>query len=139
MCPREQPKLCFFREQMCLKLCVIITFASKLWLNCFQLQNCSSLQDLSNDRSQSYIKTNIRWLWLLKNSKHMFLWRIWAFPKKSSSLFEEVDFSLRNNHVPGEKEFKLFFFPQGTIMSPGEGVEVVFFSQETIMSPWKGI
>jgi hypothetical protein len=29
MCPREQPKPCFFKKQMCLKLCVIITFASK--------------------------------------------------------------------------------------------------------------
>ncbi len=37
MCPREQLKTCFPGEQMCLKLCVIITFASKFWLNCFQL------------------------------------------------------------------------------------------------------
>jgi hypothetical protein len=36
---------------MCLKLCVNTTFSYELWLKCFQLQSCSSLWDLSNDRS----------------------------------------------------------------------------------------
>jgi hypothetical protein len=60
---------CSLKEQMCSKLCVIITFAVEFWFKCFQVQSCNSPWDLSNDSLQNYIKINMRWLWLLKDSK----------------------------------------------------------------------
>jgi hypothetical protein len=95
----------------------------------------------SNDRSQAYIKRNLKWLWLQKYLKHMFPQGTWAFPqgkcivpwgsyffprwiikslkKRSLSFFKDQFklFFLENNHVPKEKELKL---PHGTTMCPRE-------------------
>jgi hypothetical protein len=78
--PKEQLKPLFPREQscppgrslschggiMCLEFYLIITFAYDFWLKCFQLQSCNCHVDLSNDRSQDYVKTKMRWPWLQK-------------------------------------------------------------------------
>jgi hypothetical protein len=64
----------FHGKQMCLKFCLIIIFAYEFWLKCFLLQGCSSFWDLSNDRSQDYIKKYMKWLGLQKYLEHMFFW-----------------------------------------------------------------
>ncbi len=71
MCLREQGLQLFggtinvfLREQMCLKLCLILIFSYVFWLKCFQLQSCNSPKGLSNDRVQAYIKMNMNWFWL---------------------------------------------------------------------------
>ncbi len=76
----RQLKLCSLEEQMCSKICVNIIFSYVFWLKCFSLQNYTFFQDLSNNKSQDYIKTTMRWLWLLKDSKHMFPQGTCAFP-----------------------------------------------------------
>ncbi len=87
----------FLGEQMCSKLYLIVTFAYEFWLKCLQLCSCSSLWDLSNDRSQAYIKTNLRWLSLQKNSEHMFPWGNLIVPPWSCF------FSLRNDQCSWRK------------------------------------
>ncbi len=126
---------------MCLKFCVIITFAHEFWLKCFQLQSYNCPWNLSNDRWQAYIKMNMRWLCCKKNQNICFI----CFPKelgpflgKNSLFLGEIAFSpwgtimslgrknlsclgeqlksffsQGNNHVLGKKEFKL---PWGTTL-----------------------
>jgi hypothetical protein len=60
----------FLEKQMYLKFYVTLIFSFELWLKCCQLQSCNPTWELSNDRSQAYIKTNMRWLWLQNNLEH---------------------------------------------------------------------
>lgn len=50
-----------------------------IWV--LQLQSCSPLWNLSSDRSQAYINSHMKWLWLQKHLEHMFLGGTWAFQK----------------------------------------------------------
>ncbi len=88
----------FLGEQMCPKFCLIITFSYEFWLKCFQLQSCSPSRDLSNDRSQDYMKTNMKSLWLQKHSEHFFFSRrTWAFSQRKYIIPpSKVPFSARN-------------------------------------------
>ncbi len=113
--PKKQP--CSPKEQMCLIICLIIIFAYEFRLSFFQLQSCISPQNLSNDRLQAYIKTNMRWMWLLKNSECMFPRGIWAFPQGKFIIPCASWFFPWEQSCSREKEFKL---PWGTIMSWGK-------------------
>lgn len=106
------PKSCSPGEQMCSKLCIIITFAFEFWLKCFQLQSCISPWDLSNDSSQTYIYKKMRWPWLLKVLKHMFPRGTWAFPRMKLA------------------------FPLGRIMSPGRSLSYPR-SNLNLFFPWE--
>ncbi len=115
--PGKQPKSYSLGEQMCSKLYMIITFASEFWLKCFQLQSCISPWNLSNDSSQTYIKTNMRWLWLLKISKHMFPRGTWAFPRRKLAFPWGRIMSPGRRSLSYPKEQLKPLFPLGTIMS----------------------
>ncbi len=112
----------FPREQMCPKFRLIITFAYEFWLKCFQLQSCSPPRDLSNDRSQAYIKTNMKWLWLQKYSEHIFYRGTWAFPQRKYIIPpSKVPFSTRNLGPSPRKlhcSLRKLPFSQGTFLTP---------------------
>jgi hypothetical protein len=65
---------------MCLKFCVIVIFSYELWLDYFQYQRCSSPWNLFDDRLQTYLKQNLKCLWLQNILKYMFPWGTWASP-----------------------------------------------------------
>jgi hypothetical protein len=90
----------FLGEQMCSKLYLSTTFAYEFWLKCLQLYSCNYLQDLSNDRSQAYIKTNMRWLSLKKIQNICFFQRKLIVPQ-GSCLFPRGAINVL------EEEFKL--------------------------------
>ncbi len=106
----------FPEEQMCSKLCVIITFSCHFLLNCFQVQSCSSPWDLSNNGLQEKNEMKLR---LLKDLKHMFPQGIWTFLQGKFIVLQGTIMSpgKRSLNYPRE-QFKLFF-PWGIIMSSG--------------------
>jgi len=106
-----------FKEQICLKFCVTLTFSYKFWLKCFQLQNCSLPWDLSNDRSQAYIKRTCDgydWkkfgTWLFPRELGPFLGETTLIFGETTLLSKELGPFLKNNTL----------FPWETILLPKE-------------------
>jgi len=96
-------------ELLCLKFYVNIILACEFSLKCFQLQSFNSLKDLFNDRSQSLYKNNYEMTMIIKKFKtYVFLGNL-GLSLGKFIVSEEVDLSLGNDHVLGEKELKLLW------------------------------